>query len=596
MAKKGVALPATHGLRTAVERHKGRLTAELTKARVRRKLSTIEALKAHIETGLESATDGSEAPHPRWVRINTLKTTLKAQLNSTFKGYDQVQSVNSVRQRGTKRVHIDQHIPNLIAVSPSVDLSKSSAYKSGEIIFQDKASCFPAYLLDPLLDDGDLIDTCSAPGNKTTHLAALVISHTSTPGVSPQVLHAFEKNKGRAETLEKMVKLAGSDGFTKLHPGQDFLKTDPSAPVYKRVGALLLDPSCSGSGIVGRDEMPELHLPVLKQAAPSSAGKISKGLKKGIKGLEPEQVRKRKREDQEDLMDVMVDDDGAVTAVTTEEELKARLAALSAFQLELLLHAFKYPAAKKITYSTCSIHAEENEMVVVKALESDVAKERGWRLLKRNEQVRGMKQWPVRGSQDECGKDIAEACIRANKGDEHGTMGFFLAGFVRGDIEVKPTFDGDSLQAGEEEVLGDITGDEVIAEAEDSSNKGREKLDVEDAAEEVLAAPTETVPAKTRRGKKSAPKAEKGPKDTALNAAVVKTNPKTAKSASKAELGKEISQKAAPRKTLPAKSTSEAEAAEKAEKKKTSAAATASKHAFGVRRQDLAAKKRKTKN
>jgi putative methyltransferase len=68
-------------------------------------------------------------------------------------------------------------------------------------------------------------------------------------------------------------------------------------------------------------------------------------------------------------LDVMVDDDGEVTAVNSEDELKARIEALSKFQLELLLHAFKFPAARKITYSTCSIHAGENELVVQKALE-----------------------------------------------------------------------------------------------------------------------------------------------------------------------------------------------------------------------------------
>lgn len=429
LAKRGIALPATHGLRAAVERHKGRLQAELTKARVRRKLSTIEALKAHVETGQESATDNSEAPYPRWVRINTLKTSLGDQLDTTFAEYERATTVDAVRNRGSRRVYLDGNIPNLIAISPSVDLSKSEAYRSGAIIFQDKASCFPAYLLDPLTEDGDIIDTCSAPGNKTTHIAAILLSHSSEPDECTQSIHAFEKNPGRAETLEKMVNLAGSHVWTKLHPGQDFLKTNPSDPTYKDVGALLLDPSCSGSGIIGRDEMPELHLPVLKQ----TVNITSKNSKRSTKSTDANKVsRKRKREEAADL-EVMVDDDGVVTAMSTEDELKARLTALSSFQLELLLHAFKFPAARKITYSTCSIYAEENEFVVKKALDSAIAKERGWRSLRREDQIRGMREWLVRGSLEACDEDsaLAESCIRANKGDEHGTMGFFLAGFIR---------------------------------------------------------------------------------------------------------------------------------------------------------------------
>ena len=472
LTKRGIALPASHGLRTAVERHKGRLQAELTKSRIRRKLSSLQTLKGHVEAGQENAAGTSEALYPRWIRVNTLKTTLEDQLDTTFAGYDRATTVNAVRQQGTKRLYIDEHIPNLVAISPNVDLSKSEAYKSGAIIFQDKASCFPAYLLDPLTEDGDIIDTCSAPGNKTTHIAAILLGHSAEPDEYTQTIHAFEKNKGRAETLEKMVNLAGSQAWTKLHSGQDFLRTDPDAPSYQNVRALLLDPSCSGSGIVGRDEMPELHLPVLKQGS----GQPAKNSNKDTKAQNTTQeTRKRKREDQEDLLDIMVDDDGVVTAVNTDSELKTRLAALSTFQLELLVHAFKFPAARKITYSTCSIHAEENEFVVQKALESAGAKERGWRLLKREEQIRGMREWTVRGSKDACGQDevLAEACIRANKGDEHGTMGFFLAGFVR-DEKLADNIDAEFVRDERGHLVRDLLGFPVRKQPDDLIDLGME--------------------------------------------------------------------------------------------------------------------------
>lgn len=392
-------------------------------------MSSIDALKAHIESGQENPEDTSEAPYPRWVRINTLKTTLEDQLETTFAECGRATTVNDVRQRDSKQIYIDVHIPNLVAVSPCVDLLSSEAYKSGAIIFQDKASCFPAYLLDPLAEDGDIIDTCSAPGNKTTHIAAILLSHNPESEDCRQAIHAFEKNKVRAKTLEKMVNLAGSDAWTTLHPGQDFLKASPGSPMFKDVGALLLDPSCSGSGIIGRDDMPPLHLPVLEQSGAAASAGSKKTTKRADKSKET--TRKRKREEDEDL--TMVDDDGVVTTVDTGDELETRLTALSAFQLDLLLHAFKFPAARKITYSTCSVHSKENESVVQSALASEVAKQHGWRILKRDEQIRGMREWPVRGSVEDCGKDkaLAEACIRANKGDEHGTMGFFLAGFVR---------------------------------------------------------------------------------------------------------------------------------------------------------------------
>ncbi|KAG4432599.1 hypothetical protein IFR05_011924 [Cadophora sp. M221] len=490
LAKRGIALPATHGLRTSVERHKGRLQAEFVKARVRRKISSVEAFKAFIEEGLENGSDTSDTPYPRWVRINTLKTSLEDQLETTFAGLERATSIAAVRKRGAKRLFIDGNIPNLVAISQSVDLSKSGAYKAGNIIFQDKASCFPAYMLDPLPQDGNIIDTCSAPGNKTTHIASILTEHTSEPDQSSQIIHAFEKNKGRAETLEKMVNLAGSNTFTKLHPGHDFLKSDPKSTAFKKVGALLLDPSCSGSGIIGRDDMPELHLPVLKQAAPKHGSRPPKKSAKVSNAKAPEtaaDTRKRKREDHDASLDVMVDDDGEVTAISSEDELKNRLEALSKFQLELLLHAFKFPAARKITYSTCSIHAEENENVVRKALASPVAKQAGWRILKREEQIRGMKEWPVRGSQEACGgnDELAESCIRANKDDEHGTMGFFLAGFVR---DLSPTADMDAKFLRDERghLVRDVMGFPVPADTEDSEMVGREDEPEVEAPEEDL--------------------------------------------------------------------------------------------------------------
>lgn len=439
LAKGGVALPASHGLRQSVERHKARLTAELTRARIRRRAPSLDSLRAEVD---EAASP--DAGHPRWVRINTLKTSTAAELESTFAGFTKVASIPDLLARSKPDgVYVDEHIPNLIAVSRRLDIIRKEAYKSGAIILQDKASCFPAYLLDPRPEDGECLDACAAPGNKTTHLAAVLESRRAASGFTGQLrIHAFEKDPLRAMTLEKMVRLAGSDSFTCLNKGKDFLKTDPDDALYAKIGALLLDPSCSGSGIVGRDDAPELRLP----NAPGA---------KGATKLEPKPTkgkrdRKRKREDdgQDDggikgesdgAGQTLVDDDGKTTVVSSEADLKARLAALSSFQCSLLVHALRFPAARRVTYSTCSVHAEENEHVVLAALRSEVARERGWRILTRPEQVDGMRRWPVRGRVEFCGGDegdahaeaVAEGCIRAYKGDSHGVMGFFVAALVR---------------------------------------------------------------------------------------------------------------------------------------------------------------------
>ncbi|TLS27642.1 hypothetical protein PpBr36_05212 [Pyricularia pennisetigena] len=451
LAKGGVALPASHGLRVTIERHKARLSSELTRARIRRKAPTLDALRAQVDEATSS-----EAGHPRWVRVNTLRSSLAEQLETTFFRFSKVDSVLDVVTKGAgggagssaNRIYLDEHVPNLVAISPGSDITKTEAYKSGAIILQDKASCFPAYLLDPRPQDGDVIDACAAPGNKTTHAAAVLEEYRAAAGVKESkgfrpTVHAFEKDSRRAEILAKMVKIAGSDSFTVVNKGKDFLKADPNSPLYKDVGALLLDPSCSGSGIVGRDDAPELHLPEASGSA--NKGQSRDNAKGGKRKRQDEQDRKSKKNkandqdgEQEEAGRTFVDDDGQTTMASSAADLAARLAALSSFQATLLEHAMKFPSAKRITYSTCSIHAEENEGVVVRTLRRNP----GWRIMTREEQVDGMRKWPVRGEVQFCegDKEVAEGCIRAYKGDGHGVMGFFVAAFV-------PNEDGQAMTA-----------------------------------------------------------------------------------------------------------------------------------------------------
>ena len=444
LAKKGIAAPAAHPLRIAVERHRARIHAEFTKLRLRRGFSSVEELRQYVNRwadgdgdleisrggGPASALGGSigKRPHPRWVRINTLKTSLDEQFATTFANYTRVDTIDKVLTRATQGqpLHVDKHIPNLIALSSSAEVVSLPAYQQGLLILQDKASCFSAYLLNPRLDDGDIVDTCAAPGNKTTHIAALLRSHESQ-GSSSTTIWACERDNARAKVLQKMVTVAGADDVVNIKAGQDFLRLDPLDEPWCNVGALLLDPSCSGSGIVGRDEKLSFDLPS-READTSRLGNS----------------KKRKRREKE--IPVMADPNNeigeeiAIPASEPADKLQSRLASLSTFQTKLLLHAMSFPRARKITYSTCSSYAEENENVVLNALQSDVAAQRGWKILSRKEQIEGMRSWPIRGNGDACRKgpidnllaeDVADACIRCEKGTSEGTQGFFVAAFVR---------------------------------------------------------------------------------------------------------------------------------------------------------------------
>ncbi|KAI9838052.1 MAG: hypothetical protein M1819_006206 [Sarea resinae] len=598
LAKRGIAAPTAHALRAAVEKHRARLGAEFTKIRIKRGFATLEAFRAHISGGLggsheNNAGEGDDAAtsspkvwkHARWVRVNTLRTTLSQQLETTFSDYRHVDSIREILTAAPtdRLLHVDRHIPNLLALPPGADLSATPAYKQGHIIFQDKASCFPAYLLDPQADEdedeneneneneddgdgngnGDVIDACAAPGNKTSHIAAILSERPSNSRKSgrkskagPSKVWACERDKTRATTLQKMIARAGATDMVTVKPGQDFLRLDPHDPTFARVGALLLDPSCSGSGIVGRDDVPVLVLPrrgegESKDANTSTGGK---GMGKGLTGKKNGKKRKRgesnnnndstRSNDEKPILRVnlpVLEDEeqeqeqeqeeqpppaaaAAATppneltqgaaAATSPNKLTTRLTALSTFQLRLLLHAMAFPAATRITYSTCSVHVQENEAVVARALRSAVATARGWRVLRRAEQVAGMRAWDVRGesvvvgdadadgagggagsgtgggagdSDEEFSTAVADACLRCYKGGPEGTMGFFVAGLVRDEASLDRVRAGEARlnstkgeEVGEILLRGDVHEQEEGEEEEEEEEKGQEGEDDED--------------------------------------------------------------------------------------------------------------------
>ncbi|KAL1967412.1 hypothetical protein VTN77DRAFT_3197 [Rasamsonia byssochlamydoides] len=433
LSKNGIAAPATHPLRQAVERHKVRLKGEFTKARVRRACASLEDLQAAIIREKKAAGGAgiSEAMYPRWVRVNNVKTTLDAQLQSTFASYSRVQSLAELTE-GQHQLYVDVNVPDLVAVPPGIDFSSSPAYKQGEIILQDKASCFPAYLL--LGDqntqwEGDLIDGCAAPGNKTTHLASLLSSGASKQrSAKGPAIFSMDASPTRSKTLQKMVSVAGADKIVTVLAGQDFLALDPEDSRFESVTGLLLDPSCSGSGIIGRDDVPQLVLPT------NSKKTETRG-------------KKRKRRDDEREKDT--DHSTVTTAAQSTSVDTERLTKLANLQTHIVEHALSFPAAKCVTYSTCSIHVQENESVVARVLASEVAKRRGWRIMRRDEQPEGLKKWKHRGIRSDASRpggsdsavDLSEeeldACLRCWPGDDEGTGGFFVAGFVRDEAAVR---------------------------------------------------------------------------------------------------------------------------------------------------------------
>lgn len=113
---------------------------------------------------------------------------------------------------------------------------------------------------------------------------------------------------------------------------------------------------------------------------------------------------------------------------------------------------------QKVVYSTCSVHQEENEIVVFDTLKKDGIAEI-WDIARR-EKV--LPDWPLRGQlpsddADAVLQEQAEGLIRCER--RLGTHGFFVAVFVRrGPTEAAPAFpkkaDGDQDSRSDTQAVG----------------------------------------------------------------------------------------------------------------------------------------------
>lgn len=188
-------------IKQAILRHKTRLRGEFQKIKIKKGATSNQDLirRADPRTGefsllvnqtLRSSLTFLLAQIPRYARVNTLLWnteeaikyflargfTLGAPLDLRYRlmRYCFVFLVHSF-SRSSTAFAVDNHIPDLLLFPPQTVLNDDPAYQSGKIILQDKASCMPAVVLaPPSRDNSVVIDATAAPGNKTSHLSALM--------------------------------------------------------------------------------------------------------------------------------------------------------------------------------------------------------------------------------------------------------------------------------------------------------------------------------------------------------------------------------------------------------------------------------------
>jgi putative methyltransferase len=134
---------------------------------------------------------------PRYIRVNRLVTTVDQVIQHfVSEGYSLIPSTQKLQG---KTIQQDVHLPDLLLLPNGVDLHDHVLLKQGKIIMQDKASCFPAFILNPP-KGATVIDGCAAPGNKTSHLSS-IMENTGK-------IFAFDADKRRLETLKRLSQRA----------------------------------------------------------------------------------------------------------------------------------------------------------------------------------------------------------------------------------------------------------------------------------------------------------------------------------------------------------------------------------------------------
>jgi len=278
------------------------------------------------------------------------------------------------------------YVGDVLELPAGSDLHAHRMVKDGRVVLQSLASCMPAVALMegcPLVGVGGgaggwtVVDACAAPGNKTTHVASLMAQRGGNDGGAYRV-YAFDRDPVRLERLKGNVDKTQSGGIVTAMCA-DFLRVDPGVAPYDQVDAVLLDPSCSGSGTSGSR---------MDYLLPSAQEVAARGV------------------------------------MYTDE----RVEQLSAFQVSAILHAMSFPNVTRLVYSTCSVYVEENERVVARVMAA--GRTAGFEL------VACIPTWPRRGlsvREDGCDALSEADAAKVVRVDplEDGTDGFFVCAWAR---------------------------------------------------------------------------------------------------------------------------------------------------------------------
>lgn len=213
-------------------------------------MEILSELKSGAKGDGNSVDAADDTPKPRYVRVNTnvlsradaleqFRNDGWYEITDEFATYDDFLKV--VDNLGDENFVSDIHVNDLFVFPPSSKRywALCALVKDSKVILQDKASCLPAFLLNPPRGSY-VLDMCAAPGMKTSHLTAMMKNRGT--------VWAVEKNTSRYNTLNSFVQKTKCNIVHTIN--DDILATDCSK--FAKTQYILLDPPCSGSGMTNR--------------------------------------------------------------------------------------------------------------------------------------------------------------------------------------------------------------------------------------------------------------------------------------------------------------------------------------------------------
>merc|ERR1719216_543743 len=176
--------------------------------------------------------EANEVPRPMTIRANTLKTRRR----------DLAQALIS---RGVNLDPIGKWSKvGLVVYDSTVPLGATPQYLAGHYILQGASSLLPVMALAPQVNER-VLDMASAPGGKTTHIAALM-NNTG-------MVLANDANKDRCKAVVgNCHRLGITNTVISNYDGRKLPK------IMTGFDRVLLDAPCSGTGVISKDESAKL--------------------------------------------------------------------------------------------------------------------------------------------------------------------------------------------------------------------------------------------------------------------------------------------------------------------------------------------------